>query len=375
MQALAFIALLSLSQTATPARVVMAQAEVRSGPGADSKLYPTNLLKAGDTVQVLEERPDGWITIKPPQGSFSWVQMKHLQQVIPNQPNYLVQIAEGSKAPVYIGSTLQNSKPTIESAKLNRGAQVKAYGAPQLDGQENWLPIFPPDSEVRYIRAEALGKVPAKPTATTSTTNPASAPVPSAGAMNAATGSNCDPNSRWGQAVAAEQSGNLTEAIRLYTQIGQDFACGQNGFAAQATNRALWLRECQRVGTRNTAQVCPPGQPKLVSRSGNQAAPVILANQNPPPPVSGGIVPMQAKSPTVANGNPLGVLRKGGRPMDYQTTYYLEGPNGRPLIYLVGAPGQNLDFFLNQRIEVNGPSMFRGDMRAYVMTVYQIQPR
>lgn len=380
MQALVFISLLALGQTTTPMRVVQLLAEVRSGPGAEAKLYPTNQVRAGETVQVVEERPDGWIAIKPPQGSFSWVQMKHLQQVIPNQPNYLVQIPEGSKAPVYIGSSLQNSKPTIESAKLNRGAQVKAYGTAQVDGQETWLPIFPPENEVRFIRAEAVGKT--APKAAVTSTTPAVAPVmpavPQGTTANGnAPGVNCDPSSRWGQAVAAEQSGNSTEAIRLYTQIGQDFACSQNGFASQATNRALWLRECQRVGTKNTAQICPPGQPRLVSLGAGQQAPVILANQTPPSGARAGSAPPpnQSKSPPVVNGNPLGVLRRAGRPSDYQTAYYLEGPNGRPLIYLMGAPGQNLDYFMNQRIEVSGPTTYRSDMRAYVMTVYQIQPR
>jgi len=34
-----------------------------------------------------------------------------------------------------------------------------------------------------------------------------------------------------------------------------------------------------------------------------------------------------------------------------------------------------LDLFINQRVEVSGPTTYRSDMRAYVMTVYQIQPK
>ncbi|MFN6050533.1 MAG: hypothetical protein ACK47R_06865, partial [Planctomycetia bacterium] len=267
--------------------------------------------------------------------------------------------------------------PTVESIKLSRGAQVKAYGSPQADGSETWLPIFPPDSEVRYIKGESIGKAPAKIPGTSSTGSSANPATPKTLASGATTIPNCDGTTRWNQAVNAEQTGNITEAIRLYTQIGQDFACSQNTFATQATNRAMWLRECQRVGTKNTLQACPPGQAKLVSRPSGPAPVTVMPNQNPPAAAPVGPIPSptQAKSASVVNGNPMGVLRKSGRPYDYQTAYHLESPSGRPLIYLIGAPGQNLDLFLNQRIEVSGPTSYRSDMRAYVMTVYQIQPR
>ena len=48
------------------ARIILPNAEVRSGPGSDSKLYGTNNLKAGDVITVVQERPDGWLAIRPP---------------------------------------------------------------------------------------------------------------------------------------------------------------------------------------------------------------------------------------------------------------------------------------------------------------------
>ena len=371
------------------ARIILPNAEVRSGPGSDSKLYGTNNLKAGDVITVVQERPDGWLAIRPPDGSFSWVQSKYLQRIVATQPNYLVQTNDGNKVPVYIGSAVLNTKPTLESARLTRGSQVKSLGAAQSDGKENWIPIVPPENELRYIRCEAIGKqaVQANPTPATVPSTPPN-PVSSNTIVNANSAvPNCDANQRWSQAISAETAGQSTEAIRLYSQIGQDFACSQPMFASQAYGRAVWLRDCASKGKTNTVQACAPGQPKLtnkalvqaVSNSQNNAptAPIGSAPVANMVPQSNGPSPTPVKSINSGSGSGMGpgFLRKAGRPQSNEPSYYIESQQGRPLIYLAPAPGQNLDLFINQRVEVSGPTTYRSDMRAYVMTVYQIQPK
>ncbi|RLS54051.1 MAG: SH3 domain-containing protein [Planctomycetota bacterium] len=371
------------------ARIILPNAEVRSGPGSDSKLYGTNNLKAGDVITVVQERPDGWLAIRPPDGSFSWVQSKYLQRIVATQPNYLVQTNDGNKVPVYIGSAVLNTKPTLESARLTRGSQVKSLGAAQSDGKENWIPIVPPENELRYIRCEAIGKqaVQANPTPAAVPSTPPN-PVSSNAIVNANSAvPNCDANQRWSQAISAETAGQSTEAIRLYSQIGQDFACSQPMFASQAYGRAVWLRDCASKGKTNTVQACAPGQPKLtnkalvqaVSNSQNNAptAPIGSAPVANMVPQSNGPSPTPVKSINSGSGSGMGpgFLRKAGRPQSNEPSYYIESQQGRPLIYLAPAPGQNLDLFINQRVEVSGPTTYRSDMRAYVMTVYQIQPK
>ena len=371
------------------ARIILPNAEVRSGPGSDSKLYGTNNLKAGDVITVVQERPDGWLAIRPPDGSFSWVQSKYLQRIVATQPNYLVQTNDGNKVPVYIGSAVLNTKPTLESARLTRGSQVKSLGAAQSDGKENWIPIVPPENELRYIRCEAIGKqaVQANPTPAAVPATPPN-PVSSSAIVNANSAvPNCDANQRWSQAISAETAGQSTEAIRLYSQIGQDFACSQPMFASQAYGRAVWLRDCASKGKTNTVQACAPGQPKLtnkalvqaVSNSQNNAptAPIGSAPVANMVPQSNGPSPTPVKSINSGSGSGMGpgFLRKAGRPQSNEPSYYIESQQGRPLIYLAPAPGQNLDLFINQRVEVSGPTTYRSDMRAYVMTVYQIQPK
>ena len=371
------------------ARIILPNAEVRSGPGSDSKLYGTNNLKAGDVITVVQERTDGWLAIRPPDGSFSWVQSKYLQRIVATQPNYLVQTNDGNKVPVYIGSAVLNTKPTLESARLTRGSQVKSLGAAQSDGKENWIPIVPPENELRYIRCEAIGKqaVQANPAPAAVPATPPN-PVSSNAIVNANSAvPNCDANQRWSQAISAETAGQSTEAIRLYSQIGQDFACSQPMFASQAYGRAVWLRDCASKGKTNTVQACAPGQPKLtnkalvqaVSNSQNNAptAPIGSAPVANMVPQSNGPSPTPVKSINSGSGSGMGpgFLRKAGRPQSNEPSYYIESQQGRPLIYLAPAPGQNLDLFINQRVEVSGPTTYRSDMRAYVMTVYQIQPK
>jgi hypothetical protein len=371
------------------ARIILPNAEVRSGPGSDSKLYGTNNLKAGDVITVVQERPDGWLAIRPPDGSFSWVQSKYLQRIVATQPNYLVQTNDGNKVPVYIGSAVLNTKPTLESARLTRGSQVKSLGAAQSDGKENWIPIVPPENELRYIRCEAIGKqaVQANPTPAAVPATPPN-PVSSSAIVNANSAvPNCDANQRWSQAISAETAGQSTEAIRLYSQIGQDFACSQPMFASQAYGRAVWLRDCASKGKTNTVQACAPGQPKLTNKALVQAVSNLQNNAPTAPigsapvanmvPQSNGPSPTPVKSINSGSGSGMGpgFLRKAGRPQSNEPSYYIESQQGRPLIYLAPAPGQNLDLFINQRVEVSGPTTYRSDMRAYVMTVYQIQPK
>jgi hypothetical protein len=213
-------------------------------------------------------------------------------------------------------------------------------------------------------------------------------PVSSSAIVNANSAvPNCDANQRWSQAISAETAGQSTEAIRLYSQIGQDFACSQPMFASQAYGRAVWLRDCASKGKTNTVQACAPGQPKLtnkalvqaVSNSQNNAptAPIGSAPTANMVPQSNGPSPTPVKSINSGSGSGMGpgFLRKAGRPQSNEPSYYIESQQGRPLIYLAPAPGQNLDLFINQRVEVSGPTTYRSDMRAYVMTVYQIQPK
>jgi hypothetical protein len=279
------------------------EAAVRCKPGATAAVYPTNRLKWGDRVFVVEERPDGWLGIVPPEGSFSFVNVRYLQRIVPTQCNWMVVADPQVKVPVIIGSELQteNKRPTVEGASLERGAQVRSIGRPLEDSDGQWLPIEPPAGEVRYLRAEAVRKLqPALPAVAAIPTAPRdpeparprsvvqATPVsqstfvpapPPAAAIPAPVAPPPSPapaaaDSLWSRAQQAERAGRITEAIELYNQLYAENRTTKPDAANWAITRAAFLRSGQR-------------QPPAATTTGQpQVRLVPLQNQADPPAVT-----------------------------------------------------------------------------------------
>jgi hypothetical protein len=135
------------------AKITLPQVEVRSGPSME--FYATSVLRQGDEVTVLRESPKqaGWLEIQPPRGSFSWINSRFIQKCA--NPTYGIVVSE---APVSIapGSSLFKQAPNVLQAKLSRGAQVVIVGEPLQSETGVWLPIQPPEGEVRYLPAQAV---------------------------------------------------------------------------------------------------------------------------------------------------------------------------------------------------------------------------
>src|SRR5262245_7338497 len=68
---------------ASPATVTATEVKVRSGPG--DRFYATSKLKQGDPIEVVplppERQQPGWLAIKPPKGSFSWVSARFVKKI------------------------------------------------------------------------------------------------------------------------------------------------------------------------------------------------------------------------------------------------------------------------------------------------------
>jgi uncharacterized protein YgiM (DUF1202 family) len=132
------------------ARVIVGAAPVQSGPGEN--FYPTDTLSQGDTVEVYREKPGGWLAIRPPVGSFSWVAERDLI------------VKDGGLAEVVkdnvtsrIGSRLSD-KHNAAQVRLKKGEGVEVLGEETISG-EKWYKIAPPAGEFRWIQASVIQRV------------------------------------------------------------------------------------------------------------------------------------------------------------------------------------------------------------------------
>lgn len=344
------------------ATVTVTEAEVRSGAGNVAQIYPTNLLRKGDTVEVIREMDGGWLAIKPPRGSYSWINTRFVKQVSPGRPSWVVVAHPDAKVPVLLGSAILDRKPTVEGAKVKRGTLLRSIDGKVMvmadDGY--WLPVEPPPSEVRYIKAEAVSRkpgapgpaaegppgLPAPPGQFTPPAAPPGSPAPTPPA-SPEQGS----NALLLRAQQAEQAGRIAEAVQLYRQLGTEVANTNHSLSVQAYNRAQWL-----------ADRAPP--------KGTEARYPIAATTSRQPPA--GNQPVTLPAGWTSSGP--GVLRRAGRCIDYSTMYVLENSQGLPILYATAQQGYSLETYLNRNIELLGVRQFRNDLRAYHMTVMQVQP-
>ena len=132
------------------ARVVATGAPVQSGPGEN--YYPTDTLAQGDVVEVYKEKTGGWLAIRPPVNSFSWVASRELKK----RDDGLAEIVKDDVAS-RIGSRL-NDKHNAAQVRLKKGELVEVLDEDQL-GDETWYKIAPPAGEFRWIQASLVERI------------------------------------------------------------------------------------------------------------------------------------------------------------------------------------------------------------------------
>jgi hypothetical protein len=375
--------------------VIVPEAEVRCGPSTSPQMYRTNLLHQGDRVEVVEElKEGGWLAIRPPRGSFSWINTRFLQHVTPHQSNYVV-AQDDVPVPVIYGSPfIPDRRPTVAGARLTRGHQVRGLGPALADAEGTWMPIEPPASEVRYIRAENVSRLPAAPTRTTVAASgsfkdgpPAAPPAPPPPP---------DGDALWRQAEQAERTGRLADAIRLYELAGEANLHVNHARAEAALRRAEWLRQGGNPPSGGSAfypdrEVRPPTPPgdarpaaapyegrvyALPTDTGEPATAARLIGSAPAsPPGQFCSTPSAAPAAWGAPPAPVGYPSSGpGRLHRSRVGFLLVSDNGRPVYYAAGQPGLDLEPYVDRNVELFGPVAYRNDLRAYFMTVVRVQP-
>ena len=123
------------------AYVNSADVYVRSGPGRD--YYPTDKLQKGEKVEVYRHDPGGWLAIRPPRQSFSWVSTRHLD---PTEDR--LAMVNSSRVVARVGSTFSDVRDVIQ-VRLEKGEQVALVDSPASDSP--WCKIAPPAGEFRWV--------------------------------------------------------------------------------------------------------------------------------------------------------------------------------------------------------------------------------
>jgi hypothetical protein len=340
------------------------QADVRSGPSDAPLHYVTNRLRQGEKVEVVKEEPAGWLAIKPPADSFSWVNTRFLRQLGKNA--WTVE-SEGVVEVLY-GSTFHPEKPTVISNQLKRGAQVESIGAPWTPPDGGiWVRIKPPPSEVRYIRAADVMPDAAPGGPTTPVTIAASQPsnadgqtwnravpdVPPPQLERQAPVPQPSANPRWQAAERAEREGRINEAIEMYAQLGRDVAYTDHELAMRCYNQANALRRGRVYTTETRLRPVAAG---TVSQSG------------------AGYAPQNCCTPCGQNNYTFrGRLRPAHQSLDYLRTYTLENPQGQVIAFVTPA-GTDLEPLVNRVVEVSGVACYRGDVRNNYVRASRITP-
>ncbi|MEO8495052.1 MAG: hypothetical protein ABI614_08275 [Planctomycetota bacterium] len=126
------------------------EATVRSGPGA--QFYATGLVTAGDEIEVYERKGGGWLAIRPPEGSFNWIEANKLRMT--NDPD-LAKVV-GNNVVAWVGSELGAVDDHKWQVKLDAGEPVQLMSRQSLaifsgDEQRDFYQIAPPAGEFRWV--------------------------------------------------------------------------------------------------------------------------------------------------------------------------------------------------------------------------------
>jgi hypothetical protein len=340
-------------ETAQEMSIIVPAVEARSGPS--EKFYATSKLHQGDKILVLKGREDnpGWLAIKPPPGSFSWINARFVK-VDPIPPKkgdkyrYGRVIADDeSPGEVRVGSELDNRRPDRVQVHLKRGTQVivlDPHGQADEDGL--WYPIQAPPEEVRYIPASAVGPVIAKvgpqPEAPGKGTSPY---VPTEKERQL-----CQ------EAEQRQKEGKFSDAKQKYLEAAQE-----------TKDHTKWMYYRNKIEHLNTAASSSKG-----TTGGTSVA--LTSRVSPAGKTTTQYV---APVPNPARWVGPGWLQRSTIQIDGRTVYALVDQKGSVLLHVIPQTGGNLEPYVGKTpVQVYGPVQFQGDgaVRSELMTATYLNP-
>jgi hypothetical protein len=387
-------------QAQTNEATITVPVEVRSGPS--DKFYPTSKLLPGDKVQIVDDKqvpwlagkmpPSGWLAIKPPRDSFSWINQRFLNTTSPASP---VGQVLGDDVPVRTGSTLYNGRPYVEWVKLQRGAQVIIVGKKEDDAIDNsvWIPIAPAPQEVRFIPADAVkGTMPVQTVSSAPPPTPPlapGAPIPASPSAPIAPG---PEEPLWVQAKKAEQEGRLDDAKRLYQQLADQTA--NHDLRLNCLNQIHFINQGKSGGIPPVQPSSPtpagaPGRvaptpaypygPTVTTYPGapNQAtSQYTYEREGTAPPTSqappAGSWTGPGGTPTASASRGPGWLKRSNSLVGGKPAYLLDLGQGQAVLFVVPQAGVYLEPYVDRRVSLRGSVGYHAGYRQEYITAEQV---
>lgn len=136
-----------------PYKAVVVKDDVLIRSGGNDDYYPTQRLKRDTVVTVHRQDPGGWLAIDPPEGSFSWIPARYVEQKSDNSG-----IVTEDDIIVSVGSEF-GEESSVWQRKLAMGTKVRILGRQDLDtpsGSRSMYKIAPPQRERRWIAGDAV---------------------------------------------------------------------------------------------------------------------------------------------------------------------------------------------------------------------------
>jgi hypothetical protein len=132
---------------------------VRCGPG--HRYYETGKLPATALVEVHRRVRGGWLAIRPPQGSYSWVAVNHLR---PTEEGDVAEAAEDG-AVAWVGTNEPITTPHRWQVRLHLRERVEVLSQPEIKAinggtERAWVKIAPPNGEFRWVHETDIERDP-----------------------------------------------------------------------------------------------------------------------------------------------------------------------------------------------------------------------
>lgn len=138
------------------AQIASDDAPVFASPSADA--YQTGSLVKGENVEIYFRDARGNCAIRPPKGSFSWVNGKFVHQL--SETEGIVAATTRKAIPARVGAQSPEDSVVVQVG-LKGGQKIKILGKTTLEDGSVWFQIAPPPGEFRWIRESNLAPSPA----------------------------------------------------------------------------------------------------------------------------------------------------------------------------------------------------------------------